>query len=1490
MKSKCFSVKSTARRSFLRMLATLLSILLLITSLGLGSIISVSAWQWTGGYTIYNNLNGWTPGINCDAYTIDSSANKYQYYHDYFLKKQDYSVEYYFKENSGTKYDIRPKSNDTYTWSQANNTVTYDGAATSGGNWKFNANTLLPNSGYYYRIRCWWQPYYNNGDGQMGVTVSQLSNITTAYTVTSASIVAGEAKDVTPDNVSGGSESYSYSYTVTKGGADVTASCMTGNIFRAFEAGTYVVNATATDTNCTLCGALSDATDTPLTITVTADWHITGLLDFGANSISTANKMTDNGNGTYSIDVYLEEFASGHGTEGEHNSKFTLKSGDGTLLGPTSSGDYVFRASNWDDAVTMNPNDSTHYFCFGFTSGETNPEAGFYTITWNPSTMKLQLSSNSVGMVKVWAKDGAAATDSASDKYSYAHIADTTITAVSGTPATKAGVDVGKIGTDTSSGYVTSYVTKGHTVTVKTTIDASNKERYYVKAFNVNGVSKNVIEASAADTTNGIYTFTYTIPETFADSYIEITPIFYILPTALPSGNSTVTFYLEGFSSDLGWGDTPYAYPFYGSLGGIDNSFGAYPGQPFLYTDGRYSIEIPVKNINLSSFSGSTNATGVTVNNGKSDYVHQLAAGITTEYQTYDSDGFFKAYNELRDSNSQPPNALYFAIKNVDSSTGVNHRNTYGGDAATTWYYDENVPVTSYDYSDAATLISTIGETDNGWELYTDHYGRPIDLFGTVIGNSYVAANEADNAAVRVISSGYIPNIAGDYGSGWLVYYPNGTATTLNSGSYVSSNGYTLECDTSRSKARYAIPSSVFMIQDSNNFNTSVYPAVDHTSESYRNQDDITNYQTMWTNLRGGAHDVRGKYVYISYEKNAQIHANTGSYRADSRWYYTFATDMVSANIKIQYGSGASWTDASGYTSGYNGVVNQDTDHGSRAYFTNSEFDGEMTSGDLLINGTTLAFTAQAGSGYMFSGWYRLDSSGNAVLIDTNGSLSGTMLNSSNETLIARFTVIADGNLNITHKASVDGIADTKMQVKVYDAAGGTQLYDSGLTSSGVLLDSNYISNTHESYYITVTLQTTMLGLNTFTNFGYDAFNTAKSITATESTGSSPKTSTFAFTVGQLYDPSDATKQDYNSLTYTSNVSQYNTTGSYNYKYKDRSGNWRTYSATIYITSEESTAGHPDCDGEVTVYTKNSSNTYTGIAEALASRAPSSSLVNVYQKTLNFSFVSGAWDQATFGNVPSGETAIGANATWSSGAINVYAYETVSSYTLTYICDGASNSVSESYGTPIIFTGDALDAIPATSGGNRFIGWSTVSGDATKIISPYRSFGLILTQNMTVYAVYGTADTAWKAYIDMITANRENTNAYLDILCRFTSNDGAEIPDGATCGVMVVSGAGDLSTYMNDTYIEKYAASMEGQITGENDYKQAWANKNARILATNYVLDKANIGNFGRVDLILSASYSSVTETNVAIYSYITIDGTTYRSTPVYGTFTGGAN
>lgn len=358
------------------------------------------------------------------------------------------------------------------------------------------------------------------------------------------------------------------------------------------------------------------------------------------------------------------------------------------------------------------------------------------------------------GMIQVFAKDG-----TIRDGYQkYADMADTVLTAENKADLTKYNNE--------NEYYETAYAKVGTKLKITTTIGDDYKGKYFVKAFSINGYSYGIIDASQADTTNGVYTCEYTIPEDFEGSRIEITPIYYYI-----DDKDTVTFYVEGFDKTVQtmWGNTVAVHAWYANCEKEDdvnnskfdsptkNALGGYPGQPLVYQGGKYSMQIPkYLNGNKDNY-----VKGITLNNYFWDNIHKQNfddQSNTSKFncQTYDYDDFYKL------SESQDVDNIIFDFR---------YRTTTDGDK------EGNIP--------KEDLNSSTYNSDE-LEPLKDYSGNIVDIFGTILSKEWTT--DYDSKCLTVISDGYasITSI-GKYATEWSVYDHDGKyITTINCSSLIN--------------------------------------------------------------------------------------------------------------------------------------------------------------------------------------------------------------------------------------------------------------------------------------------------------------------------------------------------------------------------------------------------------------------------------------------------------------------------------------------------------------------------------------------------------------------------------------------------------------------------------------------------------------------------------------------------------------------------------
>ncbi len=352
------------------------------------------------------------------------------------------------------------------------------------------------------------------------------------------------------------------------------------------------------------------------------------------------------------------------------------------------------------------------------------------------------------GMVQVFAKDGTIR----ATYQKYADMADTVLTAENTADLTKyAKKDY----------YDTAYANVGTKLKITTTIGEDYREKYFVKAFSINGYSYGIIDASQADTTDGVYTCEYTIPEDFEGSRIEITPIYYYI-----DDTDTVTFYVEGFDKTVQdkWGNTVAVQAWYAngkekeqfekaefnSL--TKNALGGYPGQPLVYEGGKYSMQIP-KYLNGNK---TLTVKGITLNNYFWDDIHKQSFSDKSDKsesncQTYDYDDFYKL-SETADVDN--------IIFDFRYRTTTDNKPSMDGLTKSTYNPNELEPL-------------------------KDYSGNIVDIFGNFLSKEWTP--EYDSEYLTVISDGYKENEnIGTYATEWSVYDHDGKyITTINCSSLI---------------------------------------------------------------------------------------------------------------------------------------------------------------------------------------------------------------------------------------------------------------------------------------------------------------------------------------------------------------------------------------------------------------------------------------------------------------------------------------------------------------------------------------------------------------------------------------------------------------------------------------------------------------------------------------------------------------------------------
>lgn len=605
----------------------------------------------------------------------------------------------------------------------------------------------------------------------------------------------------------------------------------------------------------------------------------------------------------------------------------------------------------------------------------------------------------------------------------------------------------------------------GSTITISTQLKTERVDNdygdtfantHYLKAYSMNGKTYEIFTPN----NTGLYTQTWTIPEDWADDYIEITPIYYLKDSSL-----TKTFYIENYAGPVQtkWGNLLSVYPYYEGKDNKANAFGGYPGQPMLYWGGKYQMEIP---LTVDGTSGGAHVKGLTIHNSYWDLLHRsLDAKCEDHRQTYDYDDFYVLCKEKN------PDTIYFTFEY--------HRDQHDN-------YSDGYEYTTYDFVTSKndtdiqldaehknqTTIAKI-EGANGAEIVTDYYGRQVDIFGNLL-NTNARSNYSSGAEslkgdeLLIVSDGYKDTYVGEYATIWAVYTQEDTKGNFTFLGYISSSMlYLNSLDNVKNYANGTSESAGRM--------------------SWGNEE---NKGFKWTYQQ--LQSYKNKPVLISYEKEIWNNTKDKANRSDGKWYYSAGSDKIRANIKIQYANSTavpaiddvSWTDESSYVAGYLGKNNTGAYTGCSAYFTNTvpNIIGKQSSDDVLVdNSKFFTFKANAVGKWVFAGWVRQNSDGKYDEIESTEGLGQSNI-SANETYIARFVKATAGTLLASHTieqtATYTGTGTPSITATLLQSDGETAVVGASPKSNSLGKDINLsdwmtTANATRGYKIKFELETT---------------------------------------------------------------------------------------------------------------------------------------------------------------------------------------------------------------------------------------------------------------------------------------------------------------------------------------------------------------------------------------------------------------------------------
>lgn len=529
-------------------------------------------------------------------------------------------------------------------------------------------------------------------------------------------------------------------------------------------------------------------------------------------------------------------------------------------------------------------------------------------------------------------------------------------------------------------GYAeTASLPQGSTVTFTTELNAEAGNTYKVEAWNVNG--ETVFPTSVS---GNIYTGSYTIPAD--ETYVEITPIYYY-----KDDSNSITFYVENFEeAKTAWGEDTRTvdnktinthavlscYAWYSLDQGSDlredrkPALGGYPGQPMVYTNGHYEMQVPKSITHSDGVVSSVN--GITMNNYVWDTVHSYTMGATEDEdrekincQTNDYDDFVALEKLIVNEPSKYNNAIIFRFKYRDQENAPAVNN--GSADAETRKQNRLKGNTPEEYDQLSN-----GSYSNGWEDYKDYNEKYIDLFNNIL------YGESEQP-YHIVSDSFNDVYYGHFGVMWYIYAPDGKRIGClpSSAFYFKATAENMASDTiPEDFVPNAAGSDWIGTGSDREYFWSIYKALYNGGEHNVPE--------------GGAQNVSVKITYetaiYGQDQDGNGHPRDPGLRNDGRWFYSKRDVEINASIRIDYkphGFDTYKVDENRNTTGhYKGKVTH-----AEAYFTAPDSDSQhyMTStvvdkfSGMVTNPTEDAmFEFKAplevygidGVKYRFDGWY----------------------------------------------------------------------------------------------------------------------------------------------------------------------------------------------------------------------------------------------------------------------------------------------------------------------------------------------------------------------------------------------------------------------------------------------------------------------------------------------------------------------------------------
>lgn len=627
---------------------------------------------------------------------------------------------------------------------------------------------------------------------------------------------------------------------------------------------------------------------------------------------------------------------------------------------------------------------------------------------------------------------------------------------------------------------------------------------------------------------------------------------------------------------------------------------------------------------------------------------------------------------------------------------------------------------------------------------------------------------------------------------------------------------------------------------------------------------DSEQYKAMNTD------EYIGRPTYISYEK---INDN----RIDGRWHYEKQAELeIPVYLQAQYkNSEGKWVyDNEGIagTATIDGVAPDERGISSKTFHIGEE----------------ASILADNKDGYVFEGWYLVDtqSSENAndftfTRLDTITRPSEDIIINRSMYLVARFEPIPEGKLALTHNA-LPGSGLGYYSIKAVVKGRNGNIKDTQENPSTVTLDIAADDT------IEITLSTRAAGINVFNGWYGDEKGKIYPVAGPGDIGASLDGKVYKYTYTQ--DAADLFNGDtllINTMRFYSKITEVSSEAVLNYQYEDRFGGLKTYTKTVQLSAqflEDNGYDMDNVDGQ-TIIMENApaiQDLYKNFKWEITEQNVNYSGTTVTLKAINLENTYSL--SIKVGNGPA------------------YVYDPEIKYNS--LMDGAEKTEDNPHGFKI-------KADDTDSEGKSFSYWIVTKTDdpenreVSRTYSKY--FNLRIVDDYTITAVYGKEDNKNASIGDPTYTREQYTDngkdfdyLYADFVLSYTSKDGTIIRDNPTrynTGIILEfdknikitpPAVGEEVSFEGktfDTTDEKINYAIENIQSGRFEtYDPNGGSTNTRAIY-NYKIDTSLYNNMNRVDYYLRFNNTPNFQNYVMKAYFYVVDtetGETTISKPVY--------